>query len=387
MNPFSTDYNKLPSFGFTPKKTFPPANQRMSVAPKMSVASKEDLAASQRNVAPTTQGGTAPKSTSIPTKTTQPKPKKSAEETYQEQVRKAIEDASKQQLQFLGQREASLQAELPTVLEQVASPFEQQLPALQQQLQQQQTLGAEQTESLKQQEQQALAQARRSAEEQGLRAVQQFGGVGGSSTAQAAGELIGREALRTQGAIQTQRAAGIQNIQNQLRAIQGEYDANAARLQLQKQQAVSQARLDFQRQLDSIKQARAEVGVTKANQTLQALSDFAARRRQLEDQSAQQQNNLNLLREQAILNAQNVALTQNVTPQQITPVNFAGFVNASERAKALQSIISLSNNDPNILASYGIRYAGKNPDGNADLYAFTTSQGFGIVDQFGRVLN
>ena len=291
--------NAVKAYGFvrslTPKSTTTNTAQVQTQTPKSTQSAQA------------TQATQTPKSTTIPTgtkttsKTQQSKTQKTAEQQYQEQVNKAIEDATRQQLQFLGEREAALQSELPTTLQQVASPYEQQLPLLQQQLQQQQQLGVEQTESLKQQEQQALAQSRRSAEEQGLRAVQQFGGVGGSSAAQAAGELIGREALRTQGAIQTQRAAGIQNIQTQLRAIQGEYDANVARLQLQKQQAISQARLDFQKQLDAIKQARAEVGVTKANQTLQALADFAARRRTLEDQSTQQENNLNLLREQAIL--------------------------------------------------------------------------------------
>lgn len=388
MNPFTPDFLKP-----TPK--FVSSTPRMSVAPKVNPNLQQsqlgDTAATARARFQATQpksqptGFQAPKSTTQPktTKKTQAKPEKSAEQKYQEEVQRQINEAYKTQLGFLAEREQTLQAQLPETLAQVASPFEQQVPLLQQQLQEQQALGSEQTESLKQQEQQALAQSRRSAQEQGLRAVQQFGGVAGSSTAQAAGELIGREALRQQGAIQTQRAQGIQNIQNQLRTIQSEFDANLARLQLQKEQAVSQARLDFQRTLDTIKQARAEVGVTKASQTLQALQEFASRRRSLEDQVTQQQNNLNLLREQSILNAQNAALTQSVTPQAPINIAFSKITNPAERQKAFQAIINQTGNNPDQLALYGLRYVGKNPVGQQDLYATSEGQ---IIDINGNLL-
>jgi len=392
MNPFSTDFSK-PKFLQTPDFLKPKFSVTPKVNPNLQQSQLGDTAASARarfeaTKPKTTQptGFQAPKSTSQPTttkKTTTSKPQKTAEQKYQEDVQKQINDAYKAQLGFLTQRESALQAQLPETLSQVASPFEQQIPLLQQQLQEQQALGSEQTESLKQQEQQALAQTRRSAQEQGLRAVQQFGGVGGSSAAQAAGELIGREALRQQGSIQTQRAAGIENIQNQLRTIQSQYDANVARLQLQKEQAVSQARTEFQRTIDTIKQARAEAGVTKASQTLQALQEFAQRRRGLEDQATQQANNLSLLREQAILNAQNAALTQSVIPQAPINISFSQIPNPAERQKAFKAIINQTGNNPEQLALYGLRYVGKNPVGQQDLYATAEGQ---IIDINGNLL-
>lgn len=302
------------------------------------------------------------------------KKEKTAEQIYQENLRKEIENAYKGQMSYLTGQEQSLQAQLPDYLTNISSPFEQQRPLLEQQLAEQQAKGVTEQEKLMGLEQKALADVRRGTEEQGLRTVQQFGGVSGSSAAQAASELIGREALRQQGAARTQTVQGIQNIQDQLRAIQSEYNANVSKLQLQKEQALSQARLNFQQQLDSIKKEKALAGVTKAQQTIDALKDFATRRRAIEDQVTTQQNNLQTLRETAALNAQNIRLQASLTQQAgaATPVKFTTFTNTGEAAKALQGILSQTGNDPAKLQLYGLRYAGKSPEG-LDLYA--TSEG------------
>lgn len=265
-------------------------------------------------------GTAAPKAPSAP-KTEQKKSSgKSAQQKFEDDIRKQIENAYSQQINFLTGQEASLQAQLPDYLTSISRPFEAQQPLLEQQLQAQQEAGLTQQEQLRQQEQGLLAQTRRTAEEAGLRNVQQFGGVAGSSAAQAAGELIAREQLRQQGNIAQQRVQGIQNIQDQLRAIQGEYNAQVANLNLQKEQALSNARLEFQRQLDSIRKEKMQAGVTKAQMTIDALTSFAARRQQIEDQVTSQANNLSLLREQATLNAQNLRLQSTLTPQSLTAI-------------------------------------------------------------------
>lgn len=317
-----------------------------------------------------------------PTVTKTQKKEKTAEQKYQEQLQKQIENAYQQQVGYLTEQEARLQQQLPDYLAGVASPFEQQRPLLEQQLAEQQARGATEQERLRGVEQQALAQVRRGAEEQGLRTVQQFGGVGGSSAAQAASELIGREALRQQGAARTQTVQGVQNIQDQLRAIQSEFNANVAQLQLQKEQALSNARLSFQQQIDSIRKEKALAGVTKAQQTIQALQNFADRRRQIEDQVTQQQNNLQALRESAALNAQNIRLQSSLMPQQgaSTPIRFSTFANAGETAKVLEGILQQTGNDPQALANYGLRYAGQTPDG-LDLYS--TSEGI-VINRAGQ---
>lgn len=305
------------------------------------------------------------------------KKEKTAEQIYQENLRKEIENAYRQQVGYLTEQEARLQQQLPDYLAGIASPFEQQRPLLEQQLGEQQARGVTEQERLRGLEQQGLAQVRRGAEEQGLRTVQQFGGVGGSSAAQAASELIGREALRQQGNVRTQTVQGIQNVQDQLRAIQSEYNANVAQLQLQKEQALSNARLNFQQQIDSIRKEKALAGVTKAQQTISALQDFATRRREIENQVTTQQNNLQTLRETAALNAQNIRLQASLTqqPGASTPIKFSTFTNTGEAAKALQGIISQTGNDAQQLAQFGLRYAGKSPEG-LDLYS--TSEGIVI---------
>lgn len=310
----------------------------------------------------------------------QQKPKKTAEEQYQEDLRKQIESAYQGQLGYLTGQEQSLQAQLPDYLASISSPYEQQTPLLQQQLSEQQAQGMSEQERLRMQEAQAQAGIRRLAEEQSQRAVQQFGGVGGSSAAQAAGELVAREQLRQQGAARTQTAQGIQNVQDQLRAIQSEYNANVSKLQLQKEQALSQARISFQQQLDSIRKEKALAGVTKAQQTIQALQDFATRRRTIEDQVTQQQNNLQTLRETAALNAQNIVLQGQIAQQQgaQTPIKFSTFTNSAEAGKVLQGILQQTGNNPQLLANYGLRFAGQSPTGE-DLYS--TSEGIVINTQ------
>lgn len=329
-----------------------------------------------------TSGGTGGATVSGGGAKTTAKKEKSAEQKYQEQLQKQIENAYRQQVGYLTEQEARLQSQLPDYLAGIASPFEQQRPLLEQQLGEQQARGVTEEERLRGLEQRALADVRRGAEEQGLRTVQQFGGVGGSSAAQAASELVGREALRQQGAARTQTVQGIQNIQDQLRAIQSEYNANVAQLQLQKEQALSGARLNFQQQIDSIRKEKALAGVTKAQQTISALQDFATRRREIENQVTTQQNNLETLRETAALNAQNIRLQASLIqqPGASTPIKFNTFTNAAETAKALQGIISQTGNDPVQLANFGLRYAGQSPEG-LDLYA--TSEG-SIINTAGQ---
>lgn len=283
------------------------------------------------------------------TKSNQPsktaKPQKTAQQKYEEDIKKQIEQGYKEQVGFLSGQEQALKSNLPTTLQQVATPFEQQEPLLQQQLREQEARATQEQLNLQQQEQQALAQSRRAGEEQAIRLQQLYGGVGGSSVAQAGGEILGREQLRQIGDIQTQRAQGMQNIQNQLRTITAEYNSNIATLRLQKEQALNTARLDFQKQLDAIKQERATAGITKAQRTLDALQQFAQRRQTIEDQNRSFEMNIQMAREQANINAQQAMLQSQISPQNITPVSFAGLFQgaggqSNEARKLLQTLVA-----------------------------------------------
>jgi hypothetical protein len=354
MNPFQTpsylqfDTSRL-------KKT-----PQMSVAPKRSSLPQSQIgdtkATSQARFQATQPQPSAPtptKTTTTAAKATTKTTGKTAEQKYQEDLQKQIQAGYKSQLDFLAQQERAAQEALPTQLSQIESEFGVIQPQLEAQLQEQQIRGTQQEESLRMQEQQALADTRRRAEEANLRAVQQFGGVGGSSAAQAAGELIGREQLRTSGAVQQQRVAGIQNIQNQLRTIQAEYNSNVNKLALEKQKALQDVRNQFNQTIKEIQSARMSAGVTKANQTVSALQDFATRRRQIEDRATELQNALIKARESAALQLQNLSLSNQL--EQGTPIAYEGFTNPVERGKVISTVVAQVGDNPALLAQYGLR--------------------------------
>ena len=293
-----------------------------------------------------------PTTIKAPTPAKGTKASKSAEQKYQEDLSKQISDSYKAQLKFLSQQEQAAQAALPGQLESIGQQYEAFLPELQAQLAQQQQAGATQQESSRIQEQQGLAATRRGAEEASQRAVQQFGGVGGSSAGQAASEIIGREQLRQAGSIQQQRVAGIENINTQLRAIQSEYNSNVNKLQLEKQRALENVRNEFNKTIKEIQSAKMQAGVTKASQTMNALQDFATRRRTIEDQTTSLQNALNQARENAALSLQSYNLQQQL--QVGSPITYAGFTNPAERGKVISTVVAQSGGDPRILAQYGL---------------------------------
>ena len=298
---------------------------------------------------------------------------KSDEQIFQENLRKEIQNAYNAQINFLTAQEQALQGQFPAQLEQIGATYEALRPELQAQLQAQQEAGVTAQENIRAAEQANLAAIRRGAEEQGIRAVQQFGGVGGSSAAQAAGELLAREQLRSQGAARMQSAQNIQNVQQQLRTIQAEYDSNVNKLNLEKERALQTARNDFNRQLESIRKSRMEAGVTKASQTISALQNFADRRRTIEDQATTLQNNLTLLKSQAENQANLLRLSSSLTTPTTTPVSFAGLfqgaspdqrlTQSNEAAKLLQSLVNTGN-----LAQYGVVDLGIDPDTRERLF-------------------
>jgi hypothetical protein len=357
MNPFGTpDYLKFD----LSKYSKPKATAQMSrVEPQMSKVTDTAASSQARFLATQPKSKTRPTTTGTKTQTSGQKTStsktsgKSAEQKYQEDLRKQIQAGYKSQLDFLTAQEQAAQQALPTQLAQVESEFGAIQPQLEAQLKEQQTRGMQQEESLRMQEQQALADTRRRAEEASQRAVQQFGGVGGSSAAQAASELIGREQLRTAGAVQQQRVAGIQDIGNQLRTIQAEYNANVNKLALEKQKALEGVRNQFNQTIKEIQAAKMSAGVTKANQTISALQEFAARRRQIEDQSTALQNALTQARESAAIQLQSLSLQNQV--QQGTPIAFSAFTNPVERGKVISTVIAQVGDNPALLAQYGLR--------------------------------
>ena len=393
MNPLSSPYIK--PFSVTPDvlKTpdylnFDPSKYKPSpytTAPSTGAVQGPQPKPAVQGAQPQPKVTPAPKKEEKPKATAPKKKEKSAEEKYQEMLRKEIQNAYQQQIDFLSQQEAGLQAQFPGQLEQLGAQYEALRPELQAQLTAQQEAGAQAQEGIRAAEQQNLAAIRRGAEEQGLRAVQQFGGVGGSSAAQAAGELLAREQLRSQGAARTQAAQNLQNVQQQLRTIQAEYDSNINKLNLEKERALQTARTEFNRQLEAIRSSKMQAGVTKSNQTIAALQDFATRRRAIEDQSTALANNLTLLKQQAESQANLLRLQASLATPAQTPVSFGALFSGGknqtigqsrEAAKLLQSLVATGN-----LQKYGVTDLGTDPVTKERLY----QTDIGIVDSSGNL--
>jgi len=94
-------------------------------------------------------------------------------------------------------------------------------------------------------------------------------------------------------------------------------------------------------------------GVTKANQTITALQEFATRRRQIEDQSTALQNALQQARENASLQLQSLSLQNQL--QVGSPITYSAFTNPTERGKVISTVLARAGSNPEILAQYGLR--------------------------------
>ena len=86
-----------------------------------------------------------------------------------------------------------------------------------------------------------------------------------------------------------------------------EQGKSTSQVEQEKQNALLRARDQFRQQLDTIASQRFQLAQDKSNKQLQALQDFNARRRQLEDYYRQQQDAIANLRTQSQINLENYA--------------------------------------------------------------------------------
>ena len=222
----------------------------------------------------------------------------SAEQDYQKMLNKELEKAYKSGVSRLEGDVASLTTRQPELETQVETQFTGLVPGVERQ------------------RETALAEARRQFETGLQRGQQVFGGVSGSSAAQAVQDIASQELLRQTGNIQTQTAEALNKINTD------------------KQNALIGIRQDFRKQLDAINSQRYELASQKSNAQLQALQDFAQRRRNLEDFYTQRQASLeDQLR--ATQQAGTVA-----TPKQASYLTSLGFDDAG-RKQAIDSFIKL----------------------------------------------
>lgn len=188
---------------------------------------------------------------------------------------------------------------------QATSPYEARIPELQASLTNERGEADAGILSARNDEQSALAQARRLYNELSQRNQQQFGGVGGSSAGQAVGEISAREFQRNVGSIQRQVSDTVQKLNQQYKEYETNVNAKVRELNLQKDVALSQAREMFRQRLDEINRAKVELGQNKANARLQLLQQFRQRVQSINDMVYSQQMQLQAAREQASINLSN----------------------------------------------------------------------------------
>jgi hypothetical protein len=201
----------------------------------------------------------------------------------QKQIDKSYKEAQK-----MYDTQAAQLAQLQPQYEQtIVQGYESQVPMLQQQAK----FGMEniglQKEQAGQQRETALSSARRQYE-QGLQRTQQlFGGVAGSNVGQASSDILAAEQMRQLGSTQAQSAQTFQQLGSQERDIQVNLTNALQQLEVRKQQDLMKLRDSFRQELNQINAQRGALSLNKANAQLQALQDYNARKRQLEDLTSQ----------------------------------------------------------------------------------------------------
>jgi hypothetical protein len=221
-----------------------------------------------------------------------------AENEYQKRLQKELDRAYKSGLENIQSQVTTLEQRQPELERQVTTQFESMVPGIERQ------------------RETALAEARRQYETGLQRGQQVFGGVGASSAAQAVQDVASQELLRQQGQVQTQTSEALN------------------RVNLEKQNTLTKLRDDFRRELQAINAQKFDLASQKSNAQLQALQDFATRRRQLEDFFTERQANIED-------QARAIALQATVaTPRKASYLTSLGFDDAA-RKQAIESFIAL----------------------------------------------
>lgn len=174
----------------------------------------------------------------------------------------------------LGQQEQQVRAGEQDLYTQFTSPYDAQRPLIDQAYSEGQTLNKQQQDTSGQQEQNALAAARRLYGELSQGVQQRFGGS--NSAGEFANAFFGREFQRNMGQVQQTAGQNMQKLMDQAKTIQDQHAAQLQQLETQKQGALAQARNVFNEKLSAINNARLGLDQNKAQLKLQALQELRA---------------------------------------------------------------------------------------------------------------
>lgn len=217
------------------------------------------------------------------------------------EVDKAFGESSR----LLNEQEKLLRGARPDLLKRAESPFLQAINDARAAIEQGRGRFSEGVSQAQESGRGLLSDARRLADELRRRNQQMFGGSALSSAGLAAGELLGRETSRQFGNIRGDTAKSVQQLQQGLIDFNNQSEAQLQNLELQKNEALSRAELEFRDRLSEINNARNVLAQNKAAMKLDALRQFRAQVANVQAQEQAFRQNVQLLREQARINLQN----------------------------------------------------------------------------------
>ena len=238
-----------------------------------------------------------------------------------------------------------LQQLQPQYEETLIKGYESQVPMLQQTATKSLEDIGMQKEATKQTRESALTTARRQYEQGLQRSQQLFGGVAPTVAGQASADIMGAEQLRQTGQATTQAAQNLMQLGGAEREVQANLANALQQVEVKKQQDLMRLRDTFRQEINAINAQKGALAQNKANAQLQALQDYNARRRQLEDYATQQRD--------AIANYERqLQLQLRYTPAQpqgyISPLAVYGGNDAARK-----SIVSQFEKDPTLMVQLG----------------------------------
>lgn len=249
----------------------------------------------------------------------------------------AINDSYDEGMSFLDQQEQSLLGNQGDFFNTFTKPFEAMFPLIQQAVDQGQA-GIENAKGIANQNAQSALDAARNLFNELAQRNQGIWGSGAlSSAGQAASELLAREGARQFGSIRQGATDAINQLVQKGLDLKSQAEAKLQSLELQKQQALSEAKLAFREKLDEINAKRFELGQNKAQAKLAALQDFRNTVQTIQQQAVAFGQQLQAMKVQADLNLRNaLATTQGYTSDALQgATNVVGnFNNAAQAGQA-----------------------------------------------------
>lgn len=238
-----------------------------------------------------------------------------------------------------------LQQLQPQYEQSITAGYESQIPILQQTATKSLEDIGMQKEQTKQSRESALTTARRQYEQGLQRSQQVFGGVAPSMAGQASADILAGEQLRQTGQATTQAAQNLIQLGGAEREVQANLANALQQIEVKKQQDLMRLRDTFRQEINAINAQKGSLAMNKANAQLQALQDYNARKRQLEDYATQQRD--------AIANYEKqLQLQLRYTPAQkqtyVSPLAQYGFDDTARKA-----IVSQFEKDPTLMVQLG----------------------------------